>query len=330
MIFADKLVRLRKKNGWSQEELAEQLNVSRQSISKWEGAQSVPDLQRIIKLSEIFNVSTDYLLKDEIEENEQHIKEEKVSLDKEGNRLRVVTMEEASAYIKAKRESAKMFGQGVFLCIISCMCMFILEAAAVSRKFGITEDTAAITGIIAMILIIVPAVVLFISARHKTGRFRYMAEEPFETAYGVDGMAKELKENYSISHRKKYITGICLCIISVIPLISVGNSENEALQILMTALMEFIVAFGVKFITETTIIWQSYKKVLQENEYIKENKLRSKKEKLIETAYFSIVSAGYFGYSFITNDWGKSWIIWLVAGILYSALISLYRAFANK
>ena len=39
---------LEKKNGWSQEELAEQLSVSRQSVSKWEGAQAVPDLQKII------------------------------------------------------------------------------------------------------------------------------------------------------------------------------------------------------------------------------------------------------------------------------------------
>ena len=62
MIFADKLIDLRKKNRWSQEELAEKLNVSRQAVSKWEGAQSVPDMGRIIQLSELFGVSTDYLL----------------------------------------------------------------------------------------------------------------------------------------------------------------------------------------------------------------------------------------------------------------------------
>ena len=66
MILADKLIDLRKKNGWSQEDLADKLGVSRQSISKWESAQSVPDMNRILKLSEIFGVSTDYLLKDEL------------------------------------------------------------------------------------------------------------------------------------------------------------------------------------------------------------------------------------------------------------------------
>ena len=67
MILADKIIQLRKKAGWSQEELAEQLGVTRQSVSKWEGAQSVPDLEKVLQLSSLFHVTTDYLLKDDAE-----------------------------------------------------------------------------------------------------------------------------------------------------------------------------------------------------------------------------------------------------------------------
>ena len=70
MILADKIVELRKENGWSQEELAEQLGVSRQAVSKWEGGAPIPDLDNIVRLSGVFGVSTDYLLKDEIERSE--------------------------------------------------------------------------------------------------------------------------------------------------------------------------------------------------------------------------------------------------------------------
>ena len=70
MILADKIIRLRKKNGWSQEELAEKMNVSRQAVSKWESAQTVPDLEKILQLSGLFGVTTDYLLKDELESEE--------------------------------------------------------------------------------------------------------------------------------------------------------------------------------------------------------------------------------------------------------------------
>lgn len=70
MFLADKIINLRKKAGWSQEELAGRLGVTRQSVSKWEGAQSVPDIEKIVQLSRLFSVTTDYLLKDELEEPE--------------------------------------------------------------------------------------------------------------------------------------------------------------------------------------------------------------------------------------------------------------------
>ena len=77
MILADKIIDLRKKNGWSQEELGEQLGVSRQAVSKWESMQTVPDINKIIAMAEVFGVSTDYLLKDEMEEPEKKETKEK-------------------------------------------------------------------------------------------------------------------------------------------------------------------------------------------------------------------------------------------------------------
>jgi len=63
MDFGEKLTTLRKSREWTQEQLAEQLNVSRQSVSKWEGGQVVPDVEKIVELSTIFDVTVDYLLK---------------------------------------------------------------------------------------------------------------------------------------------------------------------------------------------------------------------------------------------------------------------------
>ena len=77
MILADKITALRKKAGWSQEELAEQLGVTRQSVSKWEGAQSVPDMQKVVQMSRLFGVTTDFLLKDELSEEEDYTRENK-------------------------------------------------------------------------------------------------------------------------------------------------------------------------------------------------------------------------------------------------------------
>ena len=63
MEFSEKLITLRKGRDLTQEQLAEQLNVSRQSISKWESGQVIPEVEKIVELSKVFNVTLDYLLK---------------------------------------------------------------------------------------------------------------------------------------------------------------------------------------------------------------------------------------------------------------------------
>ncbi len=68
MTFGEKLQALRKARGWSQEELAQRINVSRQALSKWESGASVPDTENVVALSRLFGVPTDYLLLDEIKD----------------------------------------------------------------------------------------------------------------------------------------------------------------------------------------------------------------------------------------------------------------------
>ena len=63
MNIADRIQYLRKQKGYSQEELADKVGVSRQAVSKWESEQSTPDLEKVIVMSELFEVTTDYILK---------------------------------------------------------------------------------------------------------------------------------------------------------------------------------------------------------------------------------------------------------------------------
>ena len=67
MDIAEKIIKLRKENGWSQEDLAEKLYVSRQAISRWENGTALPDAQNVLQISKLFNVTTDYLLNDDYE-----------------------------------------------------------------------------------------------------------------------------------------------------------------------------------------------------------------------------------------------------------------------
>ena len=71
MKFEEKLIDLRKKNGMSQEELADRLGVSRQAVSRWELGSTLPDAPNLLKLSDLFGVSIDYLLRDEYDDTQQ-------------------------------------------------------------------------------------------------------------------------------------------------------------------------------------------------------------------------------------------------------------------
>ena len=100
MILAEKIMEERKKNGWSQEDLADKLGVSRQSVSKWESAQSIPDLNRILEMSRLFNVSTDYLLKDELSESTPaETSGEEPAVDSKGETLIPVSMDTAASFL---------------------------------------------------------------------------------------------------------------------------------------------------------------------------------------------------------------------------------------
>ena len=123
MILANKITEERKKNGWSQEELANQLGVSRQAVSKWESASSVPDLQRVLELSKLFGVTTDYLLKDEI--GPEPVAERMVY---SGEELRKVSMEEANAFLALKEKGAEIVANATTLCIISPILLIVLGA----------------------------------------------------------------------------------------------------------------------------------------------------------------------------------------------------------
>ena len=167
MILADKIINLRKKNGWSQEELAHKLGVSRQSISKYEGAQAVPDLDKILKLSQIFGVTTDYLIKDEMEE-EIYTGEDSYEEDEPQYK---VTMEMASEFLQIRKEAAKRIAFATWLCVISPICLIVLGAASEVEAFGIGEDFAGGVGMCVMFILVGIAVAIFVCTDMKQKKY---------------------------------------------------------------------------------------------------------------------------------------------------------------
>lgn len=315
MIMADKIIKQRKKCGWSQEELAEKLGVSRQSVSKWEGAQSTPDLARILDMGRLFGVSTDYLIKDAMEE------EEPVEEPDAGSPLRRVSMEEANAFLEIKEKTAPRIALAVFLCILSPVCLILLGGAADTGALSITENYAGGGGLVILIFMVACAVAIFISCGMKTQPYEYLEKEVFETEYGVTGMVRERQAQYRDTYTRGNVLGACFCILSVLPLFAAtAFTENEFVLVLMVAALLLLVGIGVVFFVISGIRWESMQKLLQEGDYTKAKKNHSSVTGTIKTVYWLVAVAIYLAYSFATNDWKQSWIIWPVAGVLFAAV----------
>lgn len=327
MILADKIISLRKKSGWSQEELAQQLGVTRQSVSKWEGAQSVPDMDKILQMSRLFGVSTDFLLKDEIEA------EEKITTS-EDSPLRRVTMKEASDYIELRRVAAPKMAFATFLCVISPIVLILLAGLSGVAKLGLSENLAAGIGLCVLLIIVAVAVAIYLSCSSRSKDYRFLENEAFETEYGVSGMVNEKKKNFSAAYSRFNAVGTLLCILSVLPLfIAFCFNASDIFYIIGVCLLLIIAGVGVYFFVLGGVRQSSFNKLLEEEDYTRDKKSTGKLRGAITICYWLIVTAIFLVFTYGPNGNAQpqsGWIIWAVAGVIYGGLAVLTDSVIGK
>ena len=320
MILADKIMTLRKKAGWSQEELAARLNVSRQSVSKWEGAQSIPDMDKVVQMSRLFGITTDFLLKDELE-IEEHTQSEPMDEPP----LRRVTMEEASAYLALRRAAAPRMALATFLCIISPVALLMLAAMSEMSRFGISENAASGIGLCVLLVLVAIGVALFLTCSARVRDFAFLEEEPFETEYGVSGMVKERMQDFAGTYSRLNIVGTVLCILSAVPLfVSMCIETADVVYVAAVCLLLIIAGIGCVAFTYGGTIHASMERLLEEGDYTRQQKSRRGVKGAISTIYWLLVTAIFMWYTFGPSGNGQarySWFIWAIAGVLYAAVM---------
>lgn len=322
MIFADKVIALRKKAGWSQEELAERLNVSRQSVSKWESAQSVPDIDRILQMSRLFGVTTDYLLKDDMEEPE-------VSGEESASPLRRVTMQQASDYLALRWAAAPKMAIATFLCVVSPVPLLALSAMTGFSQFRVTEHVAAGIGLSVLMVLVAVAVTLFLSCGAKVKEYEFLEKEPFETEYGVSGMVKERRKAFAPTCTRLNIVGTLLCILSVIPLfVAVCMDTIDIFYVGAVCLLLVVAGFGCMAFVYGGTIQSATEKLLEDGEYTRLSKARSPIIGAVSGGYWLVVVAVFLYYTYGPKGNGNgqhSWFIWAIAGVLFGAIMLVLK-----
>jgi len=337
-MISEKIIQLRKERGLSQEQLAEQLGVSRQSVSKWESDMAIPDLDRIIKMSDLFGVSVDYLVKEEKISQANYGAGDKTSgesvagyknngefaAEYESSREfaagyetggesasggRVVLAQEAESYMNLVEQASKKIAMGVTLCIISPVLLILLGGLADNSLFGVTEGAAAGVGLTVLLCIVAVAVSLFIMNGMKLEKYEYLEKEKVV----IDKLTKAAVENRKSGYESKFQSGITagviICIIAVIP-IAVSmcvlpsqdtyaeNGAYDLLFICCVVLLLIIASVGVNIIIRVSSVWGSYQKLLQEGDYTETKKADNGKIEAFAGIYWCVVVAIYLGLSF--------------------------------
>lgn len=323
MILADKIIQLRKKSGWSQEELAQQMGVSRQSVSKWESGQSIPDLDKILKLSVLFNVSTDFLLKDEVSDAPPA-----VDVASEVNTsVRQLSMETADQFLALKAQAAPKMAFGVSLCILSPMLLIYLGALSdVEGGYRVSEAVAAAVGLSVLLMLVVVAVALFLHYGRPLEAYEYLNEEPIELAYGVEGVVRKRQAAQAKRHSIRLIVGTGLCILAAVPLfVSVIFEAQGAAMMPVYGLLAtlVIVAVGVYILVETCTLNGGYQRLLEEGDYTRAKKEESKRNGPLLMIFWGVTTGIYLFWSFWTGDWERTWLVWPVAGVLLVAVLGM-------
>lgn len=339
MILAEKITYLRKQKDWSQEELAEQLEISRQSVSKWESGASIPELDKIVGMSHIFGVSTDFLLKDEYDTDV--ISKTGQSLMTEGGALeavsteageacgevRSISLEEANTFLHTVQETSRFIAIGVLICILSPICLLVMGGWSEYGPVAITEEMAAGLGVAILLVMVAVAVVLFIINGMKLEQYEYLEKEEIHLQYGVSGIVAKQRESYAPKYRRNIVLGVVLCILSVLPLmIAAGLNAADLYLLYCTAMILAIVSPGVYLLVQAGSIWGSYQKLLQEGDYSVERKQNRRPAVGLAGAYWCLVTAIYLGINFRSGNWGTTWPIWPVAALLFVVVLGIFNA----
>lgn len=322
MILADKIVTLRKRAGWSQEELAAQLGVSRQSVSKWEGAQSVPDMQKVVQMSRLFGVTTDYLLKEELGEPEPAPAESDAP-------LRCVTMEQAADYLSLRRAAAPKLAAATLLCVLSPVALLLLAALSDRPGAALSENAAAGIGLCVLLVLVAAAVAVFITCAAQVKAYAFLETEPFETAYGVTGMVRERRAAAAPEHTRGKVAGTVLCILSAVPLfIAVCLDGSDLLYVGAVCLLLVLAGVGSALFVYGGVYQAAMDRLLEEGDYVRPRKRQNGVVGAISSIYWLTVTAAYLLWTF--GPWWDAqpqdtWILWAVAGVLYGAVMALVR-----
>lgn len=232
----------------------------------------------------------------------------------------LVTYEEAKNYIEESRAAAPKTALGVLLCIISPVTLLLLIGLKELGVVGVKEELLIAAGLVVLICLVATGVLHFISYTSKLEKYEYLKFNVFELDYKAEEMVRNIQKQDEPTYKAAVSISVVCYILSALPVIVTPLvSEIDGLSVIAVTITLIIVALSTYNLINKSSYYEPCNVLLQQGDY----SVRSKSNKTFQTVskvYWCVVVAVYLGYSFITNNWAMSWIIWPVAGVLFGAI----------
>lgn len=243
MAFGEKLFKLRKEKGLSQEDLAEKLNTTRQAISKWENGQGFPETEKLLMIGNVFEVSVDYLLKDTVEqkhENEQGY---------------YVSREMAEGYLLYEQKISKYVALGLSLLVLSPVPYFIFK------------QDPAIYAFLIIIIAVLGIGTIMATVPIEDSRYKILKKEAL---IFDQNFLKELTERYK-NIKKRYapimIVGFCSIAAGGIPFLLERKNITSGVLVPYYPVFVALIVVGFYIFIRTVAILEAYKLLVENEEH---------------------------------------------------------------
>jgi hypothetical protein len=216
-----------------------------------------------------------------------------------------VTYEEAEKYIEDSKNIAPKTALGVFL--------GLRELDALQIK----EDRLIAAGLTALIALVAAGVSYFIRYSSILDKYEYLQKSVFELDYSTEQAVRSAMAQDEHSYKSAVNTSVILYILSILPIFLISLLlDIDGASTISVAVTLTIVAYATYNLINKGGINNACQVLLQQGDY----SIKTKSNKTLQTiskVYWLVIVAVYLTYSFITQKWGISWIIWPIAGILY-------------
>lgn len=243
--------------------------------------------------------------------------------------LPLVTLQQAEKILHDKKLYGSIIAFGVFLCIMA-PAIFIIISMGLGSSFDTMEQISPLP-LFPFFMMIAFAVALFIFSGLQLQKYDYL-EKPFNLDYNVKTFVTDKKERFQMFFILQIIIGVMLCILSPLTIITLQfmDTSNDMYQGIGVFLLLTFIAIGVFLFIHAGTIMNSYKELLQEEEYTRQNKENNRLVDAVAAVVWPIVTAGYLLWSFISGDWGFTWIVWPIAGILFGSFSAVCQIVCGR